>query len=73
MHEIDKDSWYRHGPMVQTWTLGIDMDSWYSNGLMVQTWTQGIDKAHGIDSDSWYSISTLESHTYKRTECFPNV
>ena len=25
----------------------------------------------GIDLDSWYSISTLESHTYKRAECCP--
>ena len=36
------DSWYRHGLMVLTWTLGIDMDSWYRHGL------------YGIDMDSWY-------------------
>ena len=37
-HGIDRDSWYRHGLMVLTWTLGMDMDLWFN------TWAHGIDK-----------------------------
>ena len=66
------DSWYRHGLMVQTWTLGIDKDSWYRYGLIVLTMT------HGIEMDSWYRqqiivltwthgiVSVLLNHTCTR-------
>ena len=40
---------------------------------MVWTYTYGIDNTHGIDLNSWYSISTSESHTYKRAEFYPYV
>ena len=61
-HDIDLDSRYSNV---------ICKDSWYWQGLMLKTWTHGIDNTHGIDKDSWYRISSPESHTYERAECYP--
>ena len=47
-HGFDKDSWYRHGLMVQNQNSVTDMDSLFKHGPMVYTWTYGIGK------DSWY-------------------
>ena len=62
---IDKDSCYRHGLMIYTWTHGIDNDSCYRHVLMVLT------MIHVIYLNSWYRIGTIESHTYERAECCP--
>ena len=67
-HGFDKDSWYRHGlmvqnrtyyrhgRMVQTWTQGLDMDSWYRHGLMVLAKIHGMDimDIDIMDIDLWY-------------------
>ena len=58
-HGIDLDSLYRHGLMVETWTLGIDIHSWYKHGLMVLTKPMVSTQTHGI-------VSVLLNHTHTR-------
>ena len=64
-HDINSDSYYSTGLMVQTWSHGIDKDSWYRHGLMIWSWTLGTDTdsryRHGLMVQTWTYGTNLDS------------